>query len=341
MSSLLTIKQLCKRFAGADGEALCQVSLSVNAGDVLTIVGSSGSGKSTLLRMLAGFDEPTAGEIYVGDKLLCSATHSMPPEKRRFGVVVAGNSLFPHLTVMRNVTYGISTGDAVSKARALLERLELGDLADRYPHELSTGQQQRVALARSLAIEPQLLLLDEPFSNLDNVLRRNLRDAVIDLVAASGMTIVWTTHEVEDALAVADRILVLREGAQHAFGTPEELLENPPSAYVAQLLGHWNVFPARQTEKGRVTVFCECCDKPDGHVLCVRPDRIRQVADGVACAVVRVQQFGSHLDLLLHPRDPQWQDQRFHVHLPSNAAVERNSIIHLGISDEDCRWLPA
>jgi len=256
--NVLSIKGLRKRYQGAQHDAVHDVSLDVAEGEVLSLVGESGSGKTTLLRLIAGLEVPTAGEITIGRKTVADERTWVPPEHRGVGLVFQDYALFPHLTVTRNVAYGLGKlprRQRDDRVRDVLELVGLASLGDRYPHELSGGQRQRVALARALAPEPTIVLLDEPFSNLDAALKARLRDEVGDLIRRTGTTAVFVLHDTEDALALGDRIAIMRAGTIWQADTPQIVFARPRDGYVARFFGETNLIPAISTGTGYETVL--------------------------------------------------------------------------------------
>ncbi len=230
-------------------EAVREVDLDIGRGELFTVLGPSGCGKTTLLRLVAGFERPSAGEVRVGDRLVAADGAWIPPERRRIGMVFQDYALFPHLSVERNVAFGLSRrerrregrGGAAPKARAALELVGLQHKAERLPHELSGGERQRVALARALAPEPELVLLDEPFSSLDATLRADLRREVELILREAEATAVLVTHDQEEALSLADRLAVMRAGRVVQTGAPEEVYARPADRWAAGFLGEVNV----------------------------------------------------------------------------------------------------
>ena len=242
----LAVAGLDKRF-GAH-QVLTGLDLDVPTGSLTAILGPSGSGKTTLLRVLAGFEHADAGTVRIGSALADGPGVFLPPERRRIGYVPQEGSLFPHLTVAANVTFGLSRRKWGRDRRArrcadLLEAVGLGGLDKRYPHQLSGGQQQRVALARALAIEPEVVLLDEPFASLDANLRASVRADVQQLLKESGTTSVLVTHDQDEALSTADRVAVLRDGAIAQCDAPQELYSRPVDADMARFIGEANLIP--------------------------------------------------------------------------------------------------
>lgn len=232
----LELEKVAKRYPGAEDIALGEVSLGVGPGELVAVVGASGCGKTTLLRLIAGLEFPDAGVIRLGGEVVAGESTWVPPERRGVGLVFQDFALFPHLRVSDNVAYGLRhlpRAERRDRAARMLDLVGLNGLRERYPHQLSGGQQQRVALARALAPEPRLLLLDEPFSNLDTPLKIVLQKELARLLEASGVPTLLVVHEVEDIVALADRVVVLREGRVVREGTPAGLHTNPGDAYVA------------------------------------------------------------------------------------------------------------
>ena len=221
---------------------LAGLGLHVAAGSLTAILGPSGSGKTTLLRILAGFEEADSGTVMIGDTVVDSATAHVAPEKRKIGYVPQEGSLFPHLTVAANVGFGLpSRQRRGGRAQALLDKVGLADFAKRYPHELSGGQQQRVALARALAIQPAVVLLDEPFASLDAHLRASVRADVQQILRDTQTTAVLVTHDQDEALAIADRVAVLRNGQIAQYAPPAELYSRPVDSELARFIGDANL----------------------------------------------------------------------------------------------------
>ena len=224
---------------GYDGHPIVEnLSLHLRAGDIGCLLGPSGCGKTTTLRSIAGFEAVTAGEIRLQGQVLSSPTCRVPPEQRRIGMVFQDYALFPHLTVAENIGFGISKHPQRKRIiDELLELVSLDRLGRRYPHELSGGQQQRVALARALAPEPAMVLLDEPFSNLDGDLRRRLSAEVRDILKARGISALLVTHDQHEAFAVCDQVGVLRDGRLQQWAPPYHLYHEPATPFVASFIG--------------------------------------------------------------------------------------------------------
>ncbi|MEK6243964.1 MAG: ABC transporter ATP-binding protein [Pseudomonadota bacterium] len=222
------------------------LSFSLARGAIGCLLGPSGCGKTTVLRCIAGFETPRAGRILLDGVVVSSAQTSLPPEKRRVGMVFQEHALFPHLTAARNIAFGLSHSDLSEKrVQELASLTGITDLLQKYPHELSGGQQQRVALARALAPRPELLLLDEPFSNLDTDLRERLAHELRDIIKASGATAVLVTHDQHEAFAMAEEIGVMHDGRIEQWDTPYNLYHRPANRFVADFVGQGVFLPAK------------------------------------------------------------------------------------------------
>jgi iron(III) transport system ATP-binding protein len=235
-SALLSLRGLA---CGYPGQKVVQnLNLHLKPGDIGCLLGPSGCGKTTTLRAIAGFEPVLEGEVELAGQVISRAGHTLAPEKRRIGMVFQDYALFPHLNVADNVAFGIRQHPQREQITGeLLEMVKLGHLARRYPHELSGGQQQRVSLARALAPEPQLLLLDEPFSNLDVELRRSLSQEVRDILKARGTSAILVTHDQEEAFAVSDQVGVFKQGHLEQWDTPYNLYHEPLTPFVASFVG--------------------------------------------------------------------------------------------------------
>src|SRR5213592_659821 len=241
----VTIKGLTKRYG--DVAALEGLDLRVEPGELVSLLGPSGCGKTTTLRLLAGFLQPEAGEIWVGDRCLSSPTSVIPPERRRMAMIFQSYALWPHMTVAQNIAYGLRLKPGVPKAargarvKEMLKVVQLDGYGSRYPGELSGGQQQRVAVARALVVEPEILLLDEPLSNLDANLREEMRFEIRRLHATFAITTLYVTHDQGEAMVISDRVAVLHRGRVVQVGTPEDLFQRPRSRFVAEFIGKTNL----------------------------------------------------------------------------------------------------
>ncbi|MFO6418695.1 ABC transporter ATP-binding protein [Hylemonella sp. W303a] len=284
----LEVQDLDVRYAGNRQSAVRGVSLQLNAGDIGVLIGPSGCGKTTLLRAVAGLEQVHSGEIRLQGRVVGSAGLQLPPEERRIGMVFQDYALFPHLSVARNVGFGLehlkprpSAAERHARVHEVLALVGLEGYEARYPHELSGGQQQRVALARALAPRPQLLLLDEPFSNLDVDLRERLAHEVRTILKAAQATALFVTHDQLEAFAIGDRIGVMHEGRLHQWADAYTLYHRPATRFVADFIGHGVFAPATVSEvNGRVVVqtpLGELSEVNSSHFADARPGEGRDI----------------------------------------------------------------
>ena len=259
---------LTKKFTGM--AAVDDLCLEIKDGEFVSLLGPSGCGKTTTLRLVAGFLQPDAGEIRVNDQVISSASTLIPPERRNMSMIFQSYAIWPHMTVFENVAYGLkfkklARREVEEKAERLLRVVHLEALKARYPAELSGGQQQRVALARALVVEPQILLLDEPLSNLDANLREEMRFEIRRLHEEFGITTIYVTHDQAEAMVTSDRIVVLNKGRMVQVGTPSEVFDQPRTRFVAEFIGKTNIL------SGRLAA---------GNALSLGPDLQITIADG-------------------------------------------------------------
>jgi len=298
---MLAIKSLSKSFDKGKSYALENVTFDLKAGDVCAIVGESGSGKTTLVILIAGLERPDHGSISLDGNIIASMDKFVQPEKRKIGLVFQEYALFPHLTILDNVLYGIfKLKNKKARAQEMLDLVGLGEMGKRYPHQLSGGQQQRVALARALAPGPSLLILDEPFSNLDAMLRMQLRNEVFDIIKKTGVTVLFVTHDTQDALSVADEILILQNGKVVQKDAAANLYVKPNTLYVASLFGN-----TVQINKNLQSAFhCplneECCHAIRNEKIKVNPAALDSDCDYITHAkVIKKIVLGDSIQLLL------------------------------------------
>jgi iron(III) transport system ATP-binding protein len=244
----VSLQGLTKKFTGL--AAVEDLRLEIKDGEFVSLLGPSGCGKTTTLRLVAGFLEPDAGEIRVNDKIISSAAVLIPPERRNMSMIFQSYAVWPHMTVFQNVAYGLkfkklTSREIEERTERLLCVVHLEALKARYPAELSGGQQQRVALARALVVEPQILLLDEPLSNLDANLREEMRFEIRRLHEEFGITTIYVTHDQGEAMVASDRIVVMNKGKIIQSGTPQEILDHPKTRFVAEFIGKTNILPGR------------------------------------------------------------------------------------------------
>ncbi|HSH71864.1 MAG TPA: polyamine ABC transporter ATP-binding protein [Methylophilaceae bacterium] len=310
---LLRVEGITKIYDGAV-KAVDNISLTVSTGEIFALLGGSGCGKSTLLRMLAGFETPTTGKIFLAGKDITS----LPPYKRPINMMFQSYALFPHLTVWENIAFGLQRDDMAKediaeRVESMLGLVQLTKYAKRKPHQLSGGQQQRVALARSLAKRPKLLLLDEPLGALDKKLREKTQLELVNIIEEVGVTCVLVTHDQEEAMTMASRIAVMSEGYFLQVGSPDEVYEMPNSRQVADFIGNVNIFDGviEEDESDHVTVRCEECLHYVGHGIsgntgmsvgvALRPEKIMLSKEAPTseynwCAgeVIEIVYFGAH-----------------------------------------------
>ena len=273
MSHAVIIKKAVKKYG--DFTALNGVDLDIKPGEFFTLLGPSGCGKTTLLRMIAGFNTVDGGEIYFDDRLI----NRVEAHKRDIGMVFQNYAIFPHLTVAENVAYGLKAkkvpkGEIARRVEEALDLVQIGKLKDRKPNELSGGQQQRVALARAFVIEPSVLLMDEPLSNLDAKLRVQMRTVIKKLQRRLGITTIYVTHDQEEALAISDRIAVMKEGNIMQVGSPEEIYKHPENTFVAGFIGVSN-FVECEIRSGEESA----AETPESGAQAPAPDRPAAAAE--------------------------------------------------------------
>lgn len=281
----LAVDQLSIRYPGAAAAAVDGVTLGLSAGDIGVLIGPSGCGKTTLLRAVAGLERVSAGQISVAKVPVSSPSLHLPAEQRRIGMVFQDYALFPHLNVERNVAFGLHSlprAEQVARVAEVLALVGLERMQNRYPHELSGGQQQRVALARALAPRPQLLLLDEPFSNLDVDLRERLAHEVRAILKAAGATALFVTHDQLEAFAIGDVIGVMHQGHLHQWDDAYALYHRPATRFVAEFIGHGVFTPARISVSAGDAVV----DTPLGALHDLEECPLPSAYDGGLCEVL-------------------------------------------------------
>jgi iron(III) transport system ATP-binding protein len=281
----ISVANLTKRFGPL--AVVSEVSLSIEEGELFTLLGPSGCGKTTLLRLIAGFYAPDGGEIRFDDRVV----NAVPPHERGIGMVFQNYALWPHMTVSGNVSYGlklrkVAAAEMAARVEGVLEKVKLGGLGGRFPGQLSGGQQQRVALARALVLNPEILLLDEPLSNLDAKIRVQVRAEIRKLQKELGITTIYVTHDQEEALTLSDRIAVFNQGKVFQIGPPKALYERPANRFVADFIGINNLVdgtvraiegPLRtvrvETPVGEISaIYDERLRAGDRCVICIRPE---------------------------------------------------------------------
>ncbi len=294
-ATMIRLERVSKSFGAV--RAVQDVTLEIGRGEFVALLGPSGCGKTTLLRLIAGFEAPDAGTVRIGDEVVAGSTWT-PPERRHVGMVFQDYALFPHLTVAENVAFGLPRAEKRTRVPAVLALVDLCGLGERYPHELSGGQQQRVALARALAPNPELVLLDEPWSNIDPHLRTSMRDELARILRAIHVTVVLVTHDREEAFSLADRIALMRNGAVVQEGTPEELYLAPASRWAAEFVGAGNFLPgtlANGVVETPVGLFP--AQNPNGATdveVLIRPELLELEPDPAGAGRVIGREFRGH-----------------------------------------------
>jgi iron(III) transport system ATP-binding protein len=352
--AVVELEHLTKQFGGAT--ALDDVSLRVEHGLLACLLGPSGCGKTTALRLVAGFLAPDRGSIKVGDRLISSPAKVVPPEQRNMSMIFQSYALWPHMTIAENVAYGLRLrrlprAEIERRVGTILAVTRLTALADRHPADISGGQQQRVALARALVVEPEILLLDEPLSNLDANLREEMRFEIRRLHDAYRYTTLYVTHDQAEAMTTADRIIVMNQGRIEQVGSPEEVYQQPRSEFVARFLGGTNILRGKRLGDGLVDcggVVLRCGAGETGHngeaIVSIRLHDI-DLAAGAAGGgtpneasgtVSRRVYLGAQRDYLVALGD----GQLLRVLTPLSVDVPVGGVVRLRLPPESCRALP-
>ncbi len=350
--AVLALEAISHRYG--DVVAVQLLSLSVTAGEVVCLLGPSGCGKTTALRVAAGLEAIQAGRILLGGAVIADEKWELPPERRNVGFLFQDYALFPHLDVAGNVAFGLqgmSAADRRARVAEVLEQVTLADCAERFPHELSGGQQQRVALARTLAPKPQLILLDEPFSSLDARMRDQVRDNTLHALKQSGAATLMVTHDAEEAMFMADRIAVMREGRLVQFGSPVALYCHPENAFVAEFFGEVNRFPGIVHNGMVATPFGDLpargmAEGSTADVL-VRPEALRlapiheSLDPKRAVTVIAARMLGR--TSLIHLCICRQTGQELHLHsrMPGRFLPPENSILSVELDSAQAFVFPA
>ena len=299
---VIDVKQISKRYNRTIAVKSCE--LQIGSGEILALLGPSGSGKTTLLRLIAGFDKPDEGRICIDGRAVIDVANSVwvAAEDRGVGMVFQDYALFPHLTVAQNIRFGLhgtSKKERQTRVEELLRLTELVGYADRYPHELSGGQQQRVALARALAPRPRVVLLDEPFNGLDPDLRPQMRREVAQILRHLGTAAILVTHDQEEALGMADRVAVIRNGELQQIGTPEDIYYSPTTVFVANFVGHADFIPGvvdRTEVHTEIGVFPRPPHLPAGAVkVMIRHEAVNSKPGGILATVEEREFLGGEI----------------------------------------------
>jgi iron(III) transport system ATP-binding protein len=347
------LRGLTKRYGGA--AVVDDVSLHIEHGLLVCLLGPSGCGKTTTLRLIAGFAEPSAGEIAVGDRVVSSVARTLPPEQRNMSMIFQSYALWPHMTVTENVAYGLKLRKLdraliAEKVAAILATTRLEALSERYPGELSGGQQQRVALARALIVEPETLLLDEPLSNLDANLREEMRFEVRRLHDEYRYTTVYVTHDQSEAMTTADLIAVMNAGRIEQAGTPEEIYNRPRSEFVARFIGSSNVVKGKALDASHIEIAgasLRCTGEPMSAgapaAISIRQHEVRLSLDEpaatarntIAATVIRHVFLGNSRDYMVELAD----GTQLRVVTSADQSVPQGEKVWLELPPQRCRVL--
>jgi iron(III) transport system ATP-binding protein len=353
--AVVELEHLTKRFGPLT--ALDDVSLRVEHGLLVCLLGPSGCGKTTALRLVAGFLAPDGGTIKVGDRRISAPGKVLPPESRNMSMIFQSYALWPHMSIAENIAYGLrlrrlARAEIERRVQSILAVTKLSALAERYPADISGGQQQRVALARALVVEPEILLLDEPLSNLDANLREEMRFEIRRLHDAYRYTTLYVTHDQAEAMTTADLIVVMNQGRVEQAGSPEEIYQRPRSEFVARFLGGTNILRGKRLGDGLVDcggVVLRCGTGETGHgevaVVSIRLHEIDLCADTAAVdapnetigTVARRVYLGAQRDYLVALKD----GQQLRVVTPLSVDVPVGGAVRLRLPPERCRALPA
>lgn len=326
MSVSISINKVVKKYG--DSTIIPDLSVHINNGEFFTLLGPSGCGKTTLLRMIAGFNSIEEGKIDFDDTTI----NNVPAQDRNIGMVFQSYAIFPHLTVRQNVEYGLKIRRVPKKeikerVDKILKIVKIDEYQDRLPERLSGGQQQRVALARAIVIHPQVLLMDEPLSNLDAKLRIEMRSAIREIQHQVGITTVYVTHDQEEALAISDRIAVMKSGVIQQIGSPQSIYTRPYNVFVSTFIGHSNLFKAtiHITDKNKLIIFkngyklemknlVESVENGQEVVVSVRPEEFSIAEDGLECEITSRIFLGKYTNYFLKFKDE--------MLVPAQASIE-------------------
>jgi len=339
----IELRAVSKSYIGCPLPAVDNLSLIIRQGEIVTLLGPSGCGKTTTLRLIAGFEQPDRGSIMLREREVTGNGGYIPPEKRNIGMVFQDYALFPHLKVSENIGIAVPKGERENRVEEMLELVNLKGLGGRYPHELSGGQQQRVALGRALAGRPVVVLLDEPFSNLDTDLRNHMRREVANIMKKAGTTAIFVTHDLKDALAVSDRVAVIRDGRLEQVGTPEEIYRYPGTEFVATFVGKSNILPGSIgpdhrtviTDLGPIPCF-HTHDLPVGRKVkvSVRADSFELDPDGDIEGVIRETIYGGNEIEALLEVETEHGNRELLVHIHPEKQVREGARLRFHILPE-------
>ncbi|WP_096202016.1 ABC transporter ATP-binding protein [Bacillus sp. FJAT-45350] len=344
--SFIHLSNITKLFHNTLQPAVDNINLDIEQGEIITLLGPSGCGKTTTLRMLAGFEQPTSGSIRIGEQIVYDDRRSVPPEKRGIGMVFQDYALFPHLTIEKNVMFGLnkwSTKAKKQRAEEVLELVGLAEFGKRFPSELSGGQQQRVALARALAPKPHVVLMDEPFSNLDAGLREKMRYDVTTILRRANTTAIIVTHDQKDAFAVSDRVVVMNQGVIQQIAAPRVMYRCPTNCFVAQFVGKTNLLTGKlcpdlkhvDTHIGKVCLPEQTEKTLEDVKISIRPEGCQLVEKGrYAGSVQRVTYSGEYQEVEVLLNSEGLPAEPMVVYAPIERDIEIGSVVSFDIKPE-------
>lgn len=301
----LQIQNISKKYGKTT--VVSNFSLDVAKGEVVALIGESGSGKSTILKMIAGFEKPDSGTIKLSEQTVYSNLIFVEPENRQVAMVFPDHALFPHLSAEKNIAFALNKHSKKQKqeiVHRMLQLVGLTQLKKHKPHELSSGQLQRIALARSLAMQPKLLLLDEPLSKLDVMLKKHMRTQIKEIISKTQTTTILVTHDKEDAFVIADRVVVIKDGLTQQVGTPQEIYLLPQNEYVAHFFGRVNTIEGKRNAQGYNTCLgqVKTSNNSDLCQILVRPENLditQKNNNAIAATVTKIIFYGQQQELLL------------------------------------------
>ncbi len=342
METAIELKGITKTYKGEAQAAVCNVSLKVKRGSIITLLGPSGCGKTTTLRLIAGFERPESGEIYIGGKLMAGEKTWVSAEKRKIGMVFQDYALFPHLNVEENIGFGYREKDKKQRVQEVLEMVNLLGFEKKGVHHLSGGQQQRVALARALAKKPDVILLDEPFSNLDTNLKQTMRNEVKRILKKANATGILVSHDQKDALAISDEIVVMKDGIIQQKGSPKRVYQFPRNAFVAGFVGESNMMEG-VVQPGKRWITTEIGSIPcnqyhilsEGEkvLLSLRPNGFEIAEDGEIEGVVESFSYvGEYLEARVGVMNEQKKKTSLLIYLHPNEILQQGDPLKLRVS---------
>jgi len=342
VETAIELKGITKTYKGERQAAVCNVSLKVKKGSIITLLGPSGCGKTTTLRLIAGFERPESGEISIGGKLMAGEKTWVSAEKRKIGMVFQDYALFPHLNVEENIGFGYRGKDKKERVQEVLEMVNLLGFEHKGVHHLSGGQQQRVALARALAKRPEVILLDEPFSNLDTNLKQTMRNEVRRILKKANATGILVSHDQKDALAISDEIVVMKGGIIQQKGSPRKIYQFPNNAFVAGFVGESNMMegtvePGKRwirTDIGRIPCNqYHIISEGEKILISLRPNGFQLAEDGEIEGNVETYSYvGEYLEARISVTTQKKEKTSLLVYLHPNETIQQGDLLKFRVS---------